>query len=71
MAPVILYVGLFFALVGVEEVTNTAIIGEGYARSLFLAAAVGVVLVLSTTLVFSVVILAMKRKKSMLDDKTS
>lgn len=62
IAPVILYGAAFFALVGVEEFTNTAIIGEGYARSLLFVMAGGVAVVLLATLVFSLVVLAMKRR---------
>jgi hypothetical protein len=62
IAPVILYGAAFFALVGLEELTHTAIIGEGYARSLLFVIAGGVAVVLLATLVFSLVVLAMKRK---------
>jgi hypothetical protein len=31
---------VFFALAGVEELTDTAIIGEGYARSVHLASVI-------------------------------
>ena len=62
IAPVILYGAVFFALVGVEELTNTAIIGEGYARSLLFVIAGGVAVVLLATLVFSLVVLSIKRR---------
>lgn len=62
ISPVILYGAVFFALVGVEELTNTAIIGEEYARSLLFAIAGGVAVVLLTTLVFSLVVLAIRRR---------
>lgn len=60
IVPVVLYGAMFVVLVGVEEFTGTAIIGEGYARSLFFVIAGGVAVVLLSTLIFSIVVLSMK-----------
>ena len=60
IAPVILYGIIFMVLVGIEELTDTAIIGEGYARSLLFVMVGGLVVVIVTTLLFSAVALAMK-----------
>ena len=64
IAPVILYGALFLALVGLEELTDTAIISEGYARSLFFVIVCGMAVVLFTTFAFSFVVLAMKTSNS-------
>ncbi len=50
--PVFLYAALFFALVGIEELMDTAIIGEEYARSLLFVVVGGSVVVIITTLAF-------------------
>ncbi len=53
--PVVLYVGVFMALVGIEELTGTALIDEGYARSLLIVAVGGLGAVALGTLLFAVV----------------
>ena len=62
MVPVVLYGVVFMVLVGIEEFTDIAIIGEGYARSLPIVIIGGVVVSFLATLVFSLVVLAMKRR---------
>ena len=62
IGPIILYGAAFIALVGLEELNGATIIGEGYARTLPLVIVAGVGVVLLATLVFSLLILAMKRK---------
>lgn len=63
IAPIILYGIVFITLVGVEELTDTAIIGEGYARTLPFVIAGGFAAVTITTLLFLAVVLAMKTNK--------
>ena len=59
-APILLYGIVFIAFVGVEELANTALIGEEYARSLLFVVVGGLVLVIVTTLLFSAIALTMK-----------
>jgi len=61
-APVVLYGVMFMLLVGVEEFTDTAIIGEGYARTLVFVLAGGLALALLATLIFSLVVLTIKQR---------
>lgn len=62
-APIITYVVVFFLLVAIEEIANIAIITEGYARSLFLIAGLGLTWVLLMTAVFTVAALFLNRTK--------
>ena len=41
LSPTMLYLGFFFALVGIEELTGAALIPEGVGRSLLLVLAFG------------------------------
>ena len=59
--PVVLYVGLFLALVGVEELTGIALVSEGYARSLPIAAVAGLSLALVGTLCLTLLLLFLRR----------
>ena len=59
--PVVLYVAVFMLLIGVEELMDIAIIGEGYARTLLFVIAGGVAIAFLATLIFSLVVFAMKR----------
>ncbi len=59
--PVVLYVGLFLALVGVEELAGVALIGDGYARSLPLVVIAGLGLAFIGTLVLTVLALFVRR----------
>lgn len=61
-APVLVYVGLFLALSGAEELLATSLIGEGYARSLVILGGGGLALVALGTVVFSVVVLFVRSK---------
>ena len=63
-APVLLYVGVFAALVGIEELTELAIIGEGFARSLALVVVGGVGVTIMSTLVFTLTVLVMRSGNS-------
>ena len=54
--PVLAYVGLFFVLLGVEELFDASLIGEGYARSLLILAAGGLAWVALGTVIFSIVV---------------
>jgi hypothetical protein len=60
--PVLLYGAVFLMLVGVEELAGTAIIGEGYARTLPLVLAGGAAIVLLATLVFALLMLVLIRR---------
>jgi hypothetical protein len=53
--PVLLYVGVFLVLVGVEELTDTALIGEAYARSLVIVAVGGLGVMAIGSLLFAIV----------------
>ena len=54
--PVFAYVLAFLALVGIEEVTQRAIIPEGLSRTLPLVAGISVVEVLLLTVIFVIVV---------------
>ena len=60
--PVLAYVGLFFALVGAEEVFDASLIGEGYARSLMILGGGGLAWVALGTVIFSIVVLFVQSK---------
>ena len=60
--PIILYGAVFITLVGIEELTNTAIISEEYARSLLFVIIGGIAVTIVTTLIFSIVVFVMKNK---------
>ncbi len=61
LVPVVLYGALFLLLIGVEEFTDLAIIGEGYARTLPLIIVGGLAVTLLTSLLFSIVVFVLKR----------
>lgn len=63
IVPVIVYVVLFFALVGIEEMIKASIITEGLARSFFILVGLGVIIWLVSTLVFAVTILLLRQQK--------
>ena len=60
--PVLMYIGIFLALVGVEELLNTSLVGEGYARSLIIVGVGGTALVIVGTIIFSIVVAFIKGK---------
>jgi hypothetical protein len=59
--PAVIYVGVFLALVGVEELAGVALIGDGYARALPLVVVAGLGLTLAGTLVLAVAMMFMRR----------
>ncbi len=59
---VLAYVGLFFALLGAEELLDVSLIGEGYARSLVILGGGGLALVALGTVVLSIVVLFVRGK---------
>ena len=61
IAPVLLYGVVFLALAGLEELTDTAIIGEGYARTLPFVIIGGLTMPLLSTLIFSLVVIFIKQ----------
>ncbi len=58
--PVLLYLGIFIALVGIEELLNTSLVGEGYARSLMIVSVGGAALIVVGTIAFSIVVAFVK-----------
>ena len=56
LAPVLVYALVFLSLVGVEEVTKHAVIGEGFARTILLVVGIGTVEVLLLTGIFAIVV---------------
>lgn len=60
--PVLMYIGIFLALVGVEELLNIYLVGEGYARSLMIVGVGGTALVIVGTIIFSIGVAFIKRK---------
>ena len=61
ITPIILYGVVFLALVGIEELADTAIIGEGYARTLPFIIIGGLSVTLLITLMFSLVLIFIKQ----------
>lgn len=61
-APVVLFVAVFLLLVGVEELADTTLVGEGYARSLIIVAAGGTALVVLGSFVFAVFAFWLRRQ---------
>jgi len=55
---------MFLVLVGIEELTDTAIIGEGYARTLPFIIIGGLSVTLLITLIFSLVLIFIKQPKT-------
>jgi hypothetical protein len=51
-----MYIGIFLALVGVEELLNTSLVGEGYARSLMIVSVGGAALIIVGTIAFSIAV---------------
>lgn len=60
--PVLLFVGVYFALVGLEELLKTSLIGEGYARSVTMVGLGGTAFVILGTMVFASVLAFIKGK---------
>jgi hypothetical protein len=56
LAPTALYVGFFFALVGLEEVTGAALIAEGIGRSFLIVVGFGLLVWLLVFIPFAVLI---------------
>jgi hypothetical protein len=60
--PVLMYIGIFLVLVGVEELLNISLVDEGYARSLMIVGVGGTALVIVGTIIFSIVVAFIKGK---------
>jgi hypothetical protein len=58
--PVLMYLGIFLALVGVEELLNTSLVGEVYARSLLIVCVGGAALIIVGTIAFSITVAFIK-----------
>lgn len=54
LSPTVLYVALFFALVGIEELTGTALIAEEIGRSFLIVVAFGLLMWLLVLIPFAV-----------------
>ena len=61
IAPIILYGLIFFILIGIEEFLNEAIISEGFARSFLIIIIGGLIIVVFTSLIFSIVLQFLKK----------
>lgn len=61
VAPIVIYGAAFICLAGVEELTGTAIIGEGYARTFPFVIAGGLAVTVLATLIFAPLVLAIKQ----------
>lgn len=59
--PAVLYVGVFLALVGVEELSGVALIGDGYARALPVVVVAGLGLTFAVTLVLALAMIFVRR----------
>jgi hypothetical protein len=55
-------VGLFFALLGAEELLDVSLISEGYARSLVILGGGGLAWIALGTVIFSIVVLFVQSK---------
>lgn len=54
LLPILVYVLVFFTLVGIEELTEFALISEGVSRTLFLVIGIGLGEVLLLTVIFAI-----------------
>lgn len=64
ISPVAIYAIFFLGLVGVEEVTETAIITEGMARSGLILTGFGLVVWLVSLIIFGISLIAISRSTS-------
>lgn len=64
LIPVVLYVLLFFALVGIEEVTGLSLVKEEEARGLVIVAGIGLGEVLLLTVLFAIAMVFVKARAS-------
>ena len=62
--PIVLYGVVFILLIGLEELTDKAFIGEGFARTLPFAMVGGIAIAFVSTLIFALVVLAIKPGKT-------
>ena len=60
-APIVIYGAVFICLAGVEELTDTVIIGEGYARTFPFVIAGGMAVTVLATLIFAPVVMVIKQ----------
>lgn len=61
--PVVLYLLAFLLAVAIEEVSGIPLVAEGYARSLLLVSALGIIWVLLMTAALSILVMFMGRKR--------
>lgn len=61
--PVLVYFGIFLASLGIEELLNTSLISEGYARSLLIIGIGGTAMVIVGTVIFSIIVVFIKDKR--------
>ena len=64
VAPIILYILFFLALVGFEELTHIGLTTEGLARANFILIGLGISIWLVSTLVFGVMLMFIKSQPS-------
>jgi hypothetical protein len=64
LLPLAIYVGLFFSLIGLEELTGKALVGEGLARSFLIVVGAGLTVWLLSGISLSLVLVVTKLKDS-------
>ena len=69
--PIVLYVLVFLALIGAEELTDLALISEGYARTFLITIGIWIAIVLLTTLAFALVAVLSKQRESLTQPDTA
>jgi hypothetical protein len=60
LSPVVTYTIFFFGLTGLEEMTNTAILSEGFGRSFLLLIGLGLIAWLITLIIFGIALAFMR-----------
>ena len=58
--PLLMYLGIFLALAGLEELLNTSLVGEGYARSLIIVCFGAAALIIVGTVALSIAVALIK-----------
>ena len=60
--PLLIYIGLFFAMVGAEVILGLSLVGEAYACSLVLLGGGGLVMVVLGAIIFSMLVIIVKSR---------
>jgi len=64
LSPVAFYLGFFFALVGLEELTKQALISEGLGRGVVLVVAAGVLVAAFSMVAFAMSLMFIRRDRA-------